>query len=58
MLDLFRKGTACWQIAEVDRAGEDPAAAILSNQGDTEVSCRLDAFKYKFTWDILINCIL
>ena len=34
MLELFRKGTACWQIAEVVRAGDDPAAAILSNQGD------------------------
>ena len=34
MLDLFRKGTACWQVAEIERAGEDPAATILSNQGD------------------------
>jgi hypothetical protein len=46
MLDLFRRGTACWHIAEVDRAGEDPAAAILSNQGDLEVSCG-NAFKYE-----------
>ena len=39
MLDLFRKGTACWQVAEIERAGEDPAATILSNQG--ELSCSI-----------------
>ena len=39
MLDLFRKGTACWQVAEIERAGEDPEAIILSNQG--ELSCSI-----------------
>lgn len=38
MLDLFRRGTACWRTAEVDRAGEDPAKAILSNQGYYKIS--------------------
>ena len=33
MLELFRNGTKCWNIAEVEKVGEDPAAAILSNQG-------------------------
>ena len=34
MADIFKKGTASWRIAEVEKKGEDPAAAILSNQGN------------------------
>jgi hypothetical protein len=35
MLDLFRRGSACWKICEVDIEGDgdDPATAILNNQG-------------------------
>ena len=35
MLDLFKRSTGSWRIAEVQRTGEDPAAAILSNQGNS-----------------------
>ena len=34
MVDIFKRGAASWRIAEVERTGEDPAAAILSNQGN------------------------
>jgi hypothetical protein len=33
MLELFRQGTACWQITEVDNRGDDPASVVLNNQG-------------------------
>ena len=55
MLDLFRKGTACWQVAEIERAGEDPAATILSNQGEILMGWIDDPMRYEMLLLMIAN---
>ena len=39
MLDMFRRGTKCWQVSEVKKGGDETAAAVLSSQGKYSILC-------------------